>query len=223
LLSLEEFEAFESPMLHFFVVVSNSLSLTSAHHQSQLGSLVPKLGHSFCLMVKNILLHNFSLYSDCLQELGHLFETSQVLAQFLDSDYIKGSDLLLLDYRTTVGIMSCDSVVKVFMSYSKLALSPVSATCTPSREDKSSVISMYYAEEVSANSFGVVFKPVLTCNESNSLEHFDSESAAGNSTDNVACILLLADILTPCSKDVSLLLDIRIILSPREVSLKCNL
>jgi len=70
------FQTFECFFHLLDVVVFDCLSLPSAHHYSQLRTLVPQLRNSLSSQIEQVLLECGIFDSQCFQEFSHFFETS---------------------------------------------------------------------------------------------------------------------------------------------------
>ena len=90
----------------------------------------------------------------------------------------------------------------------------------PARESLFQVSMLEHVPEVDANALSVFIEVVLASHHTNSLENLDSQSASGDSSDHIDCVLLTANVVQPVLKDVAALFDVDIVVYAATVSLK---
>lgn len=90
----------------------------------------------------------------------------------------------------------------------------------PARESFFQVSMLEHVPEVDANALSVFIEVVLASHHTNSLENLDSQSASGDSSDHIDCVLLTANVVQPVLEDVAALLDVDVVVHAATVSLK---
>ena len=207
--------------MHLCLVVSfDHLLVTTAQHQSDLCPHEPLLTGLFAIQVSQVLLKDIGLDPESLQELCHLFEVEKSLATLttvhdvLRSVVLRLSDLV--DFSHVFNPSDLEPLLRLdFLSDTKLE-----RILAPAREGLLQVSVFEHVPEVDANTLSVFVEVVLASHHTNSLENFDSQSASGNSSDHIDCVLFTANVVKPVLEDVAALLDVDIVVDAATVSLK---
>lgn len=179
------------------LVLLDDLGITTPQHQSNLRAQVPFLARTFAVHKLKILVQDRLFHSERLQEFGHLLKCQVYLSHLLlIQDVLSSLVFGSLDSYVLL-IMLITSHLKTQLSSNFLHYTELERVLTPSAKCLFKTTMLRHTEIVCQNTLGVSIKVVFSCNHSNPLEDFDSQGAAGNSSNYIDCVTLATDVFAP--------------------------
>lgn len=78
-----------------------------------------------------------------------------------------------------------------------------------------------HIEKVGADTFSILIEVSFTGNHPDPSEYFNPQGASRDSSNYIDSVFLTANVVSPCTQDVSTLLDVNVVLDPTTMSFEC--